>query len=105
MASGVGNGLGTIIAGFTTAQGYSYEFAFQIEATVLFLLAVALLATSSESLIYRTATESTAPWAFAEEIECFEVKTKSPKHLGIEKVPRTRARQAGSARSDSPTRV
>jgi len=51
VASGIGNGLGTIIAGFTTAQGYSYELAFQIEASVLFALLVALLGTSAQRLI------------------------------------------------------
>lgn len=57
VASGVGNGLGTIIAGFTTAQGYSYEFAFQIEASVLFVLLLALLATGERSLRYRDEVE------------------------------------------------
>lgn len=53
VSSGVGNGLGTIIAGYTTAQGFSYEFAFQIEASVLFLLSLPLLVTSEDMLIYR----------------------------------------------------
>lgn len=58
VSSGVGNGLGTIIAGYTTAQGFSYEFAFQIEASVLFLLSLPLLVTSEDMLIYR---DDTAP--------------------------------------------
>jgi len=57
VSSGIGNGLGTIIAGYTTAQGFSYEFAFQIEASVLFLLSLALLMTSKEMLIYRDDVE------------------------------------------------
>lgn len=53
VASGVGNGLGTIIAGFTTAQGCSYELAFQIEAGALFALWLALALTDWQKFTIR----------------------------------------------------
>lgn len=43
VSSGVGNGIGTAVAGFGTANGLSYAFAFQVQAAVLGALWVFLL--------------------------------------------------------------
>eukprot|EP00930_Biecheleria_cincta_P050721 TRINITY_DN35900_c0_g1_i1.p1 TRINITY_DN35900_c0_g1~~TRINITY_DN35900_c0_g1_i1.p1 ORF type:complete len:484 (-),score=77.13 TRINITY_DN35900_c0_g1_i1:85-1536(-) len=53
VSAGVGSGIGTLIAGFTTAHGFSYSMSFQIEACVLFALLIALLLTNPSSLEIR----------------------------------------------------
>lgn len=45
ISAGIGNGLGTIVAGFGTAHGMGYAFAFEMQAVVLFFLWVLLLCT------------------------------------------------------------
>mmetsp|Transcript_30356 Transcript_30356/g.68077 ORF Transcript_30356/g.68077 Transcript_30356/m.68077 type:complete len:526 (+) Transcript_30356:34-1611(+) len=55
VAAGVGNGLGILIAGFSTAHGFPYALPFQIEAFVLLLLFVAMLLTPSKWLAISSA--------------------------------------------------
>lgn len=43
VVAGVGSGLGIIIAGFSTANGFTYGFAFTVEATFLFILWLIML--------------------------------------------------------------
>lgn len=52
-SAGVGNLLGTVVAGFGTAQGLSYAFAFHFEACVLFSLLFFGLMFSKEQLKVR----------------------------------------------------
>merc|ERR1719336_2323852 len=36
VSAGIGNGIGTAVAGFTTGAGFPYSFAFQLQAEILF---------------------------------------------------------------------
>jgi len=50
IAAGLGNGIGTAVAGFGTANGLSYSFAFFLQAAVLGLLWVCMVCTPSSWL-------------------------------------------------------
>jgi len=43
VSAGLGNGIGTAVAGFATAQGMPYAFAYEVESCALFILFSALL--------------------------------------------------------------
>lgn len=57
VAAGAGNGLGTIVAGFSTASGLSYAFAFRIEAGALIVLWIGLVLVDAELLEIRRREE------------------------------------------------
>merc|ERR1719473_2201323 len=62
IVAGVGAGLGIVVAGLGTANGLSYEFAFKIEAGVLFLLWTVMMSLESKFLSINHAEEdSTTP--------------------------------------------
>lgn len=52
VAAGIGNGIGTSVAGFATADGtgLTYGFAFKVQAAILFLLWIFMVSTPAESL-------------------------------------------------------
>eukprot|EP00913_Durusdinium_trenchii_P017776 g16703.t1 len=55
VAAGVGNGIGTLLAGSSTANGLPYAFSFQVEAAVLVLLFLLMLLVPSEKLAITSA--------------------------------------------------
>eukprot|EP00928_Gymnodinium_smaydae_P092323 TRINITY_DN7617_c0_g1_i4.p1 TRINITY_DN7617_c0_g1~~TRINITY_DN7617_c0_g1_i4.p1 ORF type:complete len:537 (+),score=121.06 TRINITY_DN7617_c0_g1_i4:196-1611(+) len=58
--AGVGNGIGTAVAGFGTSQGLSYSVAWQIESLCLFLLWLVLVTFPSDSLAIEGASADAA---------------------------------------------
>lgn len=51
IAAGLGNGIGTMVAGYGTANGLPYSFAYAVQASVLALLWLILIATPSSLLV------------------------------------------------------
>jgi len=58
VSAGVGNGIGTAVAGFGTANGLPYSFAFRVQAAVLALLWIYLLITPAARLATRLPKEA-----------------------------------------------
>mmetsp|Transcript_10923 Transcript_10923/g.34134 ORF Transcript_10923/g.34134 Transcript_10923/m.34134 type:complete len:412 (-) Transcript_10923:6-1241(-) len=88
VSAGAGNGIGTAVAGFGTANGLPYAFAFQLQAAVLFALWVALLLTPTRwlairlpsSALQRKATDGSSPE---------EAAANTPAETGLAALPST----------------
>lgn len=53
VSAGIGNGIGTAVAGFATSYGFPYAFAFQLQAEFLFALWIFMLFTNGKWLATR----------------------------------------------------
>jgi len=77
VAAGVGSGLGTLLAGFSTAHGLSYGFAFKIEAGVLFILLIALVCTGEKRLAMSSMGAEATAQAVKTEIKDHVIRIRS----------------------------